>query len=117
MNDAFHFIGRCSAKGCKTTLRVTIPAKVETHTRNVNYYPGANNPPIYQTFQTSKPAWTPNNLSLFCGEHQRLISWRQVDGVLNPDHVCDARCTSARGHSCECSCGGANHGKAYEVAV
>ena len=25
-------------------------------------------------------------------------------------HKCDARCMNARGHNCECSCGGANHG-------
>jgi hypothetical protein len=26
------------------------------------------------------------------------------------DHVCDARCMSAKNGACECSCGGANHG-------
>lgn len=26
-------------------------------------------------------------------------------------HVCDVRCQSARGHVCECSCGGLNHGR------
>lgn len=25
-------------------------------------------------------------------------------------HKCDARCTSAKGNNCECSCGGVNHG-------
>jgi len=25
-------------------------------------------------------------------------------------HKCDARCMNARGHNCECSCGGVNHG-------
>ncbi len=25
-------------------------------------------------------------------------------------HKCDARCMSAKGHNCECSCGGKNHG-------
>jgi len=25
-------------------------------------------------------------------------------------HKCDARCMNAKGTSCECSCGGANHG-------
>jgi len=25
-------------------------------------------------------------------------------------HKCDARCMNARGHNCECSCGGKNHG-------
>jgi len=26
-------------------------------------------------------------------------------------HRCDARCMNARGNNCECSCGGANHGR------
>lgn len=30
----------------------------------------------------------------------------------NPSlHKCDARCQHAKGHDCECSCGGENHGK------
>lgn len=33
------------------------------------------------------------------------------------DHVCDARCTSAKGPNCECSCGGKNHGRDYEIGV
>ena len=28
---------------------------------------------------------------------------------------CDARCTGAKGHNCECSCGGKNHGVDYLV--
>lgn len=32
-------------------------------------------------------------------------------------HVkCDARCESAIGHTCECACGGKNHGAAHGVA-
>jgi hypothetical protein len=34
-----------------------------------------------------------------------------LKGVVT-DHECDARCMSSKGHVCECSCGGANHGKA-----
>jgi hypothetical protein len=31
----------------------------------------------------------------------------------NPSlHKCDARCQSAKGHDCECQCGGKNHGEA-----
>ena len=30
------------------------------------------------------------------------------------DHKCDARCMASKGHICECSCGGKNHGKKYE---
>ena len=28
-------------------------------------------------------------------------------------HKCDARCRNAKGHNCECSCGGENHGVSY----
>ena len=43
-----------------------------------------------------------------CGkpmEHKRLESY------VNEGVPCDARCTGARGHTCECSCGGAHHGQ------
>ena len=36
---------------------------------------------------------------------------RVIDYKKNPSlHKCDARCMNARGRSCECSCGGKNHG-------
>lgn len=38
---------------------------------------------------------------------------KRVIGKLKPDHKCDARCLSATGHSCECACGGKNHGASH----
>lgn len=38
-----------------------------------------------------------------------LVPFWAVKGTTN-DTPCDARCTSATGHKCECSCGGRNHG-------
>ena len=36
---------------------------------------------------------------------------RKIEYKSEPSlHVCNSRCRSANGHSCECSCGGANHG-------
>lgn len=29
------------------------------------------------------------------------------------DHKCDARCTNSKSGVCECSCGGANHGRGW----
>lgn len=46
-------------------------------------------------------------LSCDCGKMARLF---KVDGTYNADKKCDGRCMSARGHVCECSCGGRNHG-------
>ena len=45
-----------------------------------------------------------------CPSCHRLMSYGQLKAFLNPECPCDARCTGARGHNCECSCGGANHG-------
>jgi len=33
------------------------------------------------------------------------------------EHKCDARCMNSRGHVCDCSCGGANHGKAFTLEL
>jgi hypothetical protein len=36
---------------------------------------------------------------------------RRIEYKSRPSlHQCDARCRYAKGHSCECSCGGKNHG-------
>lgn len=35
---------------------------------------------------------------------------QQVEGVFNDDVKCGAKCRSSKGPSCECSCGGENHG-------
>ena len=49
-------------------------------------------------------------LCVTCG---RAMEYGEVAGRFNPEHKCDARCTSARGHNCECQCGGENHGAAW----
>lgn len=38
---------------------------------------------------------------------ERLISYK----VNGSKHECDARCMNAKGHNCECSCNGKNHGR------
>lgn len=40
------------------------------------------------------------------------VAARKIRGR-KTDHKCDAKCESATGHSCECACGGANHGRAH----
>lgn len=34
----------------------------------------------------------------------------RVEGKYNPAHVCNAKCMGATSGTCECECGGANHG-------
>jgi len=44
-----------------------------------------------------------------CG---KMMTFGKLNARVNVNHKCDARCTSARGHNCECACGGAMHGVA-----
>jgi hypothetical protein len=39
-----------------------------------------------------------------------FVSLEAVRGTYKAGHKCDARCLNATGPSCECECGGANHG-------
>lgn len=38
---------------------------------------------------------------------------RRVEGKVSKIHICGAKCMASKGPSCECSCGGANHGASY----
>lgn len=39
------------------------------------------------------------------------MNWKELKASTNEAHQCDQRCTSAVGPSCDCSCGGRNHGR------
>lgn len=41
-----------------------------------------------------------------CG---RPMAWNFLKATMNQAVRCDARCVNAKGHNCECSCGGENH--------
>lgn len=47
-----------------------------------------------------------------CGKMKKA---RQIRGKYNRNKACNAKCLSATGHDCECSCAGRNHGKNYSV--
>lgn len=47
---------------------------------------------------------------LKCPLCNRFMDCKRINGKVNDSVLCDRRCTGAHGYSCECSCGGANHG-------
>jgi len=94
------FIGRCPRKGCKTIHRMAItliPRRRETG------WPR-------RTITVLEPAEWPGNLQIYCREHRTWIQWKRIKATISESHICDARCMSAIGPNCECSCGGKNHG-------
>lgn len=60
----------------------------------------SRNGKIYVPFRESDQRW----------ETSRLLKHSLVKGFLNPDVPCDGRCINAHGPSCDCACGGKNHG-------
>lgn len=52
-----------------------------------------------------------------CPQGHKFFALKTVKGTYSADHKCDSRCLNAKGHSCTCSCGGANHGRGYAVTV
>jgi hypothetical protein len=58
-----------------------------------------------QTTIGSQPPASP------CRTCRRPTAGRTVEGTYSPTRRCDDRCLYARGHVCECSCGGRNHGR------
>lgn len=109
-----HWIGRCIHPRCKTVVRLTVPMIGREEIRNfgsaqqwthVNWYPEAGR--YYAPYQEG----------LHCVEHHRQLRWKAIDGKFSERHTCDARCMNAIGPNCECSCGGVNHGSAYDPST
>lgn len=86
------YIGRCTAKGCKTTKA----KDCKCHERTI----GAFTSSIADTSQLTET----------CPVHNTALRWTKIEGTHSDKFVCDPRCTGATGPVCVCSCGGASHG-------
>jgi len=101
------FLFRCNRKGCKGI----IARDIVIHIVEERYYDPATN----QSHRFAPRKTYDGNQTVqheHCPECGRETYGTPVKGY-KTDHVCDARCTSAKGQDCECSCGGQNHGQAY----
>lgn len=97
-------IGRCSARGCRYARRIAVEATGEQTDR-------FGNTRLIVTHRDRARAMEDAGPGFFsCPEHGRSLNYRPVVGTVS-ETPCDARCTGARGTSCDCQCGGANHGQ------
>jgi hypothetical protein len=60
------------------------------------------------TAGTTVEMWNSKPLVRCCGSQ---MTCKRLKGSVS-DHECGSRCLSSKGHVCECSCGGVNHGSA-----
>lgn len=59
-------------------------------------------------------AWAKDPAYILTAELHQMrglyFQFSRVNGAVNQTIPCDGRCYNARGHNCECQCGGHNHG-------
>ncbi len=58
-----------------------------------------------------------NDFCIACRGCGRNRGAKMVQGKFSTKHVCGAKCLASTGPSCECSCGGKNHGAGHAQAV
>ncbi|ASR85785.1 hypothetical protein SEA_EDUGATOR_88 [Mycobacterium phage Edugator] len=93
------YFGKCPVAGCKTRHVVDgAPYVGEGRDTVVIFYSGSNGNQLEAA-------------GLFCNDHRRYLTWDQLRGRVKPDRKCNGVCMGAVGPSCDCACGGENHGR------
>jgi hypothetical protein len=90
------YFGKCRITGCKT--RRVVNSVFIANGREVIYYQGGNEKEL-------------RNAGIWCNDHDTFIVFNQLKAKLNRDKECNGVCMAGVGPSCDCACGGENHGK------
>jgi hypothetical protein len=65
--------------------------------------------------------WAKNPAEIERSERYQLralyFQFEAVKGHVNENIPCDGRCYNAKGHNCECQCGGHNHGAGNAAGI
>lgn len=102
-----------NCKRCKIGLRVEYPiARNGSHWRN----DGANLVPAGVWIDKcggGKPTVYGGDPLGVCTGCNRAMAYGKLQATFRPEVSCNAKCTGSRGHVCDCSCGGKNHGAGW----
>lgn len=88
-------VGRC--KGCRRGAAAVVTHRVFTNGKE------------YAATHAAAYLVESGKIVLDCACGKR-VSLQPVRGVYSAKHECNARCLASTGPSCECTCGGRNHG-------
>lgn len=115
-----HWLVKCPVKGCDCRLHFDIPMIRENWTETHWCHAAI---PAYSWEQRKQAdraeirGFHVHQLGLHCLKHKRQLGYVPINGSYSETHICDSRCMNAIGPNCECSCGGANHGRGYHVEL
>ena len=90
------YFGKCRIQGCKTR-HVTSGAFI-AGSHEVIFYGGHNEKVL-------------RDAGMWCDAHNTWLVFNQLKGRVNRDKECNGVCMAGVGPSCDCACGGENHGK------
>lgn len=100
-----NFLGKCKEKGCDYVIFATGEDVRQAET--------------FRDVRAGEGVFKVGNNGRFarCTNRHKFFAVKLVKGTYSPDHQCDSRCLNARGWSCTCSCGGANHGRGHVATI
>lgn len=100
-----NYLGRCKEDGCDYVIFATGEDVQAAES--------------FRDVQAGRGVYRVGNNGCFarCANRHRVFACKLVKGTYSKDHACDSRCLNARGWSCTCSCGGANHGRGHVATV
>lgn len=104
------FIGKCH-KSCGAALAVDTQVTTVREYGRDGIRVTASRSMARFSDGTSQQVWN-GRVSLPCTKCSRSILLSSVCGIVT-EHKCGAKCLNSKGHVCECSCGGKNHGAGY----
>lgn len=108
------FLGKCKGCGTKHGIeRAETVERRETPTRTVQGLQGWPKVTRFYRLEGSGRFNRPEqyaHIPCACGKSAKLA---RVVGTFSEVHKCGAKCLASTGPTCECSCGGKNHGAAY----
>lgn len=120
MTTTNHLIGRCTAKGCKTTARVTADTTLRGRPAFTIIRLRGHGDPYDPVWTVDSDVVAARNIDRLAGgflpqcvAHRRTLRWDTVSGRRADDVKCSASCRQARRADCECSCAGENHGAGH----
>jgi hypothetical protein len=116
-----HHIGKC--RQCKRTVRVAITQMKQLFDHPAKgvifFYDYATSRTCYSHKAQGILRWSTTCPTAECyyprSQMPSQIDLKRIDGSVNETKKCDPRCTGATGHTCECQCGGENHGADHSL--
>ncbi len=103
-----------SCKKCKVGKRISYPEVQREHLgygrHLTRHYRVENGARIFPGSVYVRPRTVEGDGACKCG---RAMTWGWLQASVVESVKCDARCTGARGFTCDCSCGGKNHGAGW----